>query len=84
MPVAALPASLVVARVRRLAFALPAAEPVPPLPDDSGLLPAGRSCLPESLLSIPAPAEPVSLFVEEPGAVPGLEEPTELLPEELP
>jgi len=71
--------------VRRGAFALSAAEPiVPPLREDSGLLPAERSFLPESLLSIPAPVEPVSLFVEEPVVVPELEEPIDLLPDELP
>ena len=83
VPVAALPTSLVVSRVRLFAFALFAAEPIPPLPDDSELLPAERSFLPESLLSIPAPAEPVSLLVEELVAVPGREEPIALLPDKL-
>jgi hypothetical protein len=48
------------------------------------LLPAERSFLPESLLSIPAPVEPVSLFVEEPVVVPGLGEPIELFAGEFP
>jgi len=82
VPVGPLPGSLVVSRLRRLVLGASVEESV--VPDPMLLPPADWPFLPELLSLIPVPAEPVFPLGEDPVVPPEREEPTELLPDELP